>query len=94
MSANFLEHLGEIEDPRIVGMVDYPLDEILLTLLVGLLCRAEDFDEIEMMCEEHLDWLRRILPYANGIAPARTLARTLARLTGGDGKNPDQFACE
>jgi predicted transposase YbfD/YdcC len=80
MSANFLEHLGEIEDPRIVGMVDYPLDEILLALLVGLLCRAEDFDEIEMMCEEHLDWLRRILPYANGIAPAQTLARTLARL--------------
>ena len=80
MSANFLEHVGTIEDPRIVGMVDYRLDDILLTVLVGLLCRAEDFDEIELMCEEHLDWLGRILPYANGIAPAQTLARTLARL--------------
>ena len=80
MRVSFLEHIREVEDPRIAGMVLYPLDEVLLTTLVGLLCRAEDFDEIEDVCDELLDWLRRFLPFEQGIAPAQTLRRTLARL--------------
>jgi predicted transposase YbfD/YdcC len=77
---NFLDHIRAVEDPRIPGMVVYPLDEVLLTVLVGLLCRAEDFDEIEDICAELLDWLRGILPFEHGIAPAQTLRRTFARL--------------
>lgn len=80
MSASFLDHIVDVEDPRVPGMIVYRLDEILLTVLVGLLCRAEDFDEIEDVGVELLDWLRRILPFASGIAPAQTLKRTLARL--------------
>lgn len=80
MALSFFECVQEVEDPRIVGMVDYRLDEVLLTVLVGLLCRGEDFDEIEMLCTEHLDWLRRFAPFENGIAPAQTLSRILARL--------------
>lgn len=80
MSVSFLDYLGDVEDPRIPGMVLYPLDEVLLTVLVGLLCRAEDFDEIEDVCTELVDWLRRFLPFEHGIAPAQTLKRTLARL--------------
>ncbi len=80
MSANFLDHIKEIEDGRIPGMTTYPLDEVLLTVLVGLLCRMEDFDEIAMFAEEQLDWLRGILPFANGVAPAQTLRRALRAL--------------
>lgn len=80
MSASFLDHFGDVEDPRVPGMVLYPLDEILLTVLVGVLCRAEDFDEIEDVGVELVDWLGRILPFKQGIAPAQTLKRTLARL--------------
>jgi predicted transposase YbfD/YdcC len=80
MKVSFVDHFGDIEDPRIPGMVVYRLDEILLTVLVGLLCRAEDFDEIEDVCVDLLDWLRRILPFAHGVAPSQTLKRTLARL--------------
>jgi predicted transposase YbfD/YdcC len=80
MGASILDHIGDIEDPRVPGMVVYRLDEILLTVLVGLLCRAEDFDEIEDLSVELLDWFRRILPFKNGVAPAQTLKRTLARL--------------
>ena len=59
MGASFFDHIGDIEDPRVPGMIVYRLDEILLTVLVGLLCRAEDFDEIEDVGVELLDWLRR-----------------------------------
>lgn len=80
MSMSFLDHIRDLEDPRIPGMVLYPLDEVLLTVLVGLLCRSEDFDEIEDVCDALLDWLRRFLPFEHGIAPAQTLRRALARL--------------
>jgi hypothetical protein len=30
MGASFLDHISNIEDPRIPGMVLYPLDEVLL----------------------------------------------------------------
>lgn len=80
MTMTFLEQIQQIEEPRVPGMVVYRLDEILLTVLVGLLCRAEDFDEIEDVGTELLDWLRQFLPFEHAIAPAQTLRRTLARL--------------
>jgi len=80
MSLSFLEHISDIEDPRIPGMTTYPLNEILLTVFIGMLCKLEDLEEIEDFCAIELAWLRRYLPFANGIAPAQTLRRTLARL--------------
>ncbi len=80
MTTNFLDHIKKLEDHRIVGMTTYPLDEILLTVLVGLLCRVEDFDEIEMICNEQLEWLRRFLPFKAGIAPPQTQRRVLQSL--------------
>ena len=80
MSMTFLDHIKAVEDHRVPGMTTYPLDEVLLTILVGLLCRMEDFDEIAMFGEEQLDWLRRFLPFRNGVAPAQTLRRVLRAL--------------
>jgi predicted transposase YbfD/YdcC len=77
---SFLERIEQLADPRIPGMVHYPLAEVLLTVLVGVLCRADDFDEIEDICTAQTDWLRRFLPFAHGVAPAQTLRRILARL--------------
>ena len=75
---DFISWIGIVPDPRIVGMVTYPLGEILLVALVGTLCRMEDWDEIVYFAEEQVDWLRRFLPFANGIASAKTF-RTVFR---------------
>jgi predicted transposase YbfD/YdcC len=80
MTIAFLALIEEIDDPRIAGMVTYPLDEMLLTGLVGVLCGADDFDDIVDIGEELLDWLRRFRPFAHGIAPAQTLRRVLRLL--------------
>lgn len=78
--STFLDQIKTIEDHRIAGMTTYPLDEILLTILVGLLCRVEDFDDIEMFCCSEIIWLRQFLPFKSGIAPPQTLRRVLQGL--------------
>jgi|APSaa5957512535_1039671.scaffolds.fasta_scaffold37366_1 predicted transposase YbfD/YdcC len=75
MTTNFIDHIKAIEDHRIMGMVTYPLDEVLLTTLVGVLCRADDFDEIELLGQEHLNWLRQFLPFKDGIPQAQTFRK-------------------
>ena len=77
MSKNLLEHIDQIEDPRIPGMIKYPLNEVILTVLIGTMCRGDDIDEIEFICSEDIAWLRKICPFENGIAPAQTLRRVL-----------------
>ena len=74
----FMSLIRIVPDPRIEGMLTYPLGEILLVTLVGTLCRMEDWDEIAYFAEEQLDWFRRFLPFENGIASAKTF-RTVFR---------------
>jgi predicted transposase YbfD/YdcC len=73
MSQTFLDCIRTIPDHRIVGLVDYPLDEILFATLV--LCGADDFDDVESIGSELLDWLRGFLPYENGVASGQTFRR-------------------
>ena len=40
MSLGFLDHMRVVPDHRIPGMVTYPLDEVLLAKLVGVVCGA------------------------------------------------------
>jgi hypothetical protein len=75
MIASFLEHFSDLEDPRFSGFVTYPLPEILVAALVGVVCGAEDCDEIVLFCEEKMDVLRQCLPYKNGVASAKTFWR-------------------
>ncbi len=39
----FLDHMRMVPDHRISGMVTYPLDEILLATLAGVVCGADDW---------------------------------------------------
>jgi predicted transposase YbfD/YdcC len=75
MPASFLSLMNGIPDPRIAGMITYPMDEMLLAALVGVLCGAEDFDDVESIGLELVEWLRGFLPFEHGIAPAQTMRR-------------------
>ena len=75
MMKGFLDHMRIVPDHRIAGMVTYPLDEVLLTTLVGVVCGADDWEEIEEVATGALDWLRAFLPFENGIATAQTLRK-------------------
>lgn len=80
MTTGFLAHMRIVPDHRIRGMVTYPLDEILLTTLIGVVCGADDWEEIEEVATGALDWLRAFLPFENGIATAQTLRKVFRLL--------------
>lgn len=75
-----LECFCDLEDPRIVGMVTYPLDEILLVVLSGVLCGFDDFEELVFWAESELAWFQTILPFSSGIPTAITVRRVLNAL--------------
>jgi predicted transposase YbfD/YdcC len=80
MSLGFLDHMRVVRDHRIAGMVVYPLDELLLATLVGVVCGADDWEGVEEIAEGALDWLRGFLPFANGIPTAQTLRKVFRLL--------------
>ena len=80
MTFGFLDHMRVVPDHRIPGMVTYPLDEILLATLAGVVCGADDWEGVEEIATGGLDWLRGFLPFANGIPTAQTLRKVFRLL--------------
>jgi hypothetical protein len=63
---DFLEHFGALEDPRQRAKVLYPLDEVLLLCLLGVLAGCGSWVEIARFGEKKLDFLRRFRPFRDG----------------------------
>jgi DDE_Tnp_1-associated/Transposase DDE domain len=61
-------------------MVIYPLNEVLLATLVGVLCGADDWDAIELLSREYLAWLKRFLPFKCGVPQAQTFRKVFRLL--------------
>ena len=80
MPLGFLDHMRVVPDHRIPGMVTYPLDEVLLATLVGVVCGADDWDGVEEVATGALDWLRSFLPFKSGIPTAQTLRKVFRLL--------------
>ena len=82
MAQGFLDHMRIVPDHRIPGMVTYPLDEIFLTTLVGVVCGGDDWEGIEEVAPRRA---RLVAPvpslqrgrryradFAKGVSPARS----------------------
>jgi predicted transposase YbfD/YdcC len=72
--------MKEVPDHRVAGMVIYPLNEVLLATLVGVLCGADDWDAIELLSREYLPWLKRFLPFKCGVPQAQTFRKVFRLL--------------
>ena len=71
----FLCHFDTLEDPRIDRKKLYPLTEILFVVICASICGAQSWRDFVTFGEEKLDYLRRFLPFENGI-PSK-LSRTV-----------------
>jgi len=71
---DFLTFFEGMPEPRQRAKVLYPLSEPLLCCLVGVICGANGWVEIEEYCEAKLGFLRRFLPFEQGIASHYTFS--------------------
>ena len=75
----FLQAFEGLQDPR-SRTCPHPLDELLLVALCAITSGAESWvTVVEWGCMK-LDWLRRWLPFANGIASHDTFSRVFSLL--------------
>jgi len=84
--AVLLEHFATIDDPRDVRRISHPLAEVLLLVVCGTIADCDDYDHIAAWGEAHLDFLRRHLPYENGVPGGRWLTILMNRI------NPSLFS--
>src|SRR5512134_950851 len=84
--AALLDHFSEVEDPRDVRRITHRLDEILLLVVCGSIADCDDYEDIAGWGAAHLDFLRRHLPYQNGVPGERWLTILMNRI------NPALFA--
>jgi hypothetical protein len=83
---NFLDYIGELEDPRIERGKLHEMPEILFLTLVGIICGCEGWIDIELLGQIQIEVLRKYLPYKNGIPSDDTLRRFFRNL------NPEAFS--
>ena len=79
MKNTFITHFSDIEDPRIDRCKRHQLIDILFLSVSAVLTGAEGWEDIEQFGRIKLDWLRKYLPYENGIPKHDTIARVLSR---------------
>ena len=75
----FLQAFEGLEDPR-SRACPHRLDELLLVALCAITSGAESWVTVVEWGRMKLDWLRRWLPFANGIASHDTFSRVFSLL--------------
>jgi predicted transposase YbfD/YdcC len=84
--AALLDHFSQVEDPRDARRILHPLPEILFLVVCGTIADCDDYQDIAAWGASHLDFLRRHLPYAQGVPGERWLTILMNRI------NPGLFA--
>jgi len=81
----FMQHFGDLADPRIDRTKLHPLSNILVITLCAVICGAQTWEDIEAYGTEKIAWLRTILPLTYGIPSHDTFGRVFTRI------DPDMF---
>ena len=71
----FLSIFKKIDDKRLDGMIDYPLEEIILITFLAVLGNAATWVEIERFGRSKERWLKKFLRLKNGIPSHDTFRR-------------------
>lgn len=78
---SLLVHFAALPEPRrAASRITHPLLTIVGIVVVGMLCGAEGWDEIETLAQGKHDWLARWLDLRAGVPSADTLQRVFRLL--------------
>ena len=72
---NFLDYFDNFEDPRVDRNKLYPMSEILLITLSAVISGAEGWKDVENFGKAKIKFLKKYLPFENGIPSDDTFRR-------------------
>lgn len=72
------DDFADLDDPRRGPL--YPIEEILLLTVCGVICGADTFVAVEQFGQARLEWLRRFLPFERGVPSHDTIGRLFGHL--------------
>lgn len=78
---SLFEHLSVIRDPRQLSKVDHELHDLLILCIVGVICGAEGWQDIEEVGHARLAWFQARGMLANGVPVDDTIARVISRIS-------------
>ncbi len=81
-----LDFFVQLPDPRQQDKIVYPLLEIILVALCAAICGADSFVEIEEFGNAKIAFLRKFLPFKNGIPSHDTFGAVFSNI------DPKQFS--
>ena len=80
MQKGLLAHFEAMSDPRVDRTKRYPLIEIIFLIISGTVSGCDGWKSLKDFGEAKLDWLRKFLPYEDGIPVDDTLARVMRKI--------------
>lgn len=80
MHKGLIEHFETLADPRVERTKRYPLIEIILLIIAGTVSGCDGWKSIKDFGDAKLDWLRKFLPYKDGIPVDDTIARVMRKI--------------
>lgn len=85
LEEGFLDFFDELNDPRSSRNRLYTMSEILLCTFCAAICGAEGWQDVEDFGKAKIDYLRKFLPFKNGVPSDDTFRRFYR------GLDPEQF---
>ena len=79
IQSKIVTHFNICEDPR-TRPVQYPLLEIIVIVVLATLCGEEGWEAFADWAKDKTSFLKKILPFTNGIPSPDTLRRVVERL--------------
>lgn len=58
-----------VNDPRYENMCTYPIETVLVTAFIGVLCNASNWAEIHDVADDNKKWLSKFVPIPNNRVP-------------------------
>ena len=77
---SLVEHFSVIADPRQLSKIDHELVDVLILCVVGVLCGAEGWHDIEMVGHARYKWFEERGLLKKGVPVDDTIARIVSRI--------------
>lgn len=76
-------HFSDLQDPRRTdkGNLKHRFTDILLLVLVSVLCKCDEWDEMSLFGQHQLDWFKKYGDFSNGVPSGSTIRRVIMSLS-------------